>query len=96
MGQGLTETDPQQAITFDVFETTAVKGSITYTNFGLADAGSGRWRGEYLDLAHAQAGGGHQGPGVARSDLDLDPIDRAPAHRDHRGPADRLAREMAR
>lgn len=42
MGTG-TETDPKQAITFDVFETTPVKGNITYTNFGLADQGSGVW-----------------------------------------------------
>jgi hypothetical protein len=42
MGLG-TETNPKQAIAFDVFETTPVKGNITYTNFGLADAGSGVW-----------------------------------------------------
>jgi hypothetical protein len=45
MGTG-TETDPKQAISFDVFEATAtapVKGNIAYTNFGLADAGSGVW-----------------------------------------------------
>jgi hypothetical protein len=34
---------PKQAITFDVFETTPVKGSITYTNFEYADPGSGVW-----------------------------------------------------
>ena len=43
MGLGLTETDPKQAITFDVFETSPVKGNITYTNFGLEDEGSGVW-----------------------------------------------------
>jgi hypothetical protein len=42
MGLGLTETDPKQAITFDVFES-PVKGNITYTNFGLEDEGSGVW-----------------------------------------------------
>ena len=96
MGQGLTETDPQQAITFDVFETTPVKGNITYTNYGLADAGSGRWRGEYLDLAHAQAGGGHQGRGVARSDLDLDQSTVLRLIEDHRGPAGPSCSEDAR
>ena len=42
MGEG-TEANPKQAITFDVFETSPVKGNITYTNFGLADVGSGVW-----------------------------------------------------
>jgi hypothetical protein len=34
---------PKQAITFDVFETTPVKGNISYTNFEYADLGSGVW-----------------------------------------------------
>ena len=42
MGLG-SETNPKQAISFDVFETTPVKGNVTYTNFGLADEGSGVW-----------------------------------------------------
>jgi hypothetical protein len=42
MGTGAPSNE-KQAITFDVFETTPVKGNITYTNFELADPGSGVW-----------------------------------------------------
>jgi len=35
--------NPKQAITFDVFKTTPVKGNIAYTNFEYADPGSGVW-----------------------------------------------------
>src|SRR4029450_11639946 len=41
MGLG-TETNPKQAIAFDVFES-PMKGNITYTHFGRAGAGSGVW-----------------------------------------------------
>ncbi len=41
MGSG-TETNPKQAIDFNVFES-PMKGNVTYTNFGLADLGSGVW-----------------------------------------------------
>ena len=43
MGLGVQANDPKQAISFDVFETSPVKGNITYTNFGLEDEGSGVW-----------------------------------------------------
>lgn len=35
--------NPQQAFDFAVFETSPVKGSISYTNFEYADPGSGVW-----------------------------------------------------
>jgi hypothetical protein len=43
MGLGVQANDPKQAISFDVFEPSPVKGNITYTNFGLEDEGSGVW-----------------------------------------------------